>query len=472
MLKKPWLLVPYDELIIPVDEVTIVAVRGTATGEWKVTAEPTDAVQLDFDPRQRMLRLRGCKVADGSLSIRCGDAMLKVPMRIRLRAARLKRTPVALLSGAQVPADFVREAAENALLNAIERQPRSYVRYELSGISAMDAMSDGLVTARILATGDDYLPLDLETSVRIARVDLPRELATKLVFSNDPEKVSGEHVLSYGMLPSVKDPVRLVYHHTNAGKQSIWLRLELFNATDQLVHIVTRFAYSGPTRDEIHAGHTAVASFLQRWYNRASFLLTIPPRSVYIAAEHPLPPDGVVSGIWELTPTNSVQGAIGYQLRTVAQTAQGRIQPLNMALPVTLNVRWKIFDEPIRHTKAIHEVVGKWAFIHIGREPLRVGSGRHQLRGNYGVIYHAIIEVRNNRKRSSWSELVFTPNGGIARAAVLVDGELIQAPPLAPPREAVLKRWRIPAHSVQQHEIWTMPAPGSNYPVSIIIRSP
>ncbi len=467
LLKRPYLAVPLDEVIIGIGETNVVTVLGTACGKWKVSVTPYEIASASFNASTKMLHLTALKAGDGSVVITCDEiAKLTLPVRIRERAARLHRTPIAIVTET-APMEFVREAAINAVLNSVERKPGAQLRFELLSRSAPDTADEAL-TAQLKAHGAQYLPVDVDVEIPILRTPPLKEEAAALLVSNDPERIYTEQVLSASMVPNVGKPFRLLYHHVNASNSTLWLRLELFNASDEEAQVMVRFARAGPVADEIHSGYAAVNSFLRSWFYGAAFALQLPRRSIYVLSEVAMPRGTTATGLWEITPINS--GAIGYQLRAVREKAQWTIIPLTTSPTGDAPVKVKQFANPMKLITAKHIIGGNWTFLHIGREPIR-GLDTDHLHGNYGVIYRIVAEVENRRDAPSTYELVFMPNAGVARCVAIVDGELLSAPTMQPSQEFVLKRWQILPARTHRHEIYTMPLPASYYPVSLILRS-
>ncbi|MCX7777797.1 MAG: hypothetical protein N2381_07060, partial [Armatimonadetes bacterium] len=423
LLRRPYLAVPIDEVTIGVGETKIIAILGTADGQWRVSVAPHDVASVSFDATTKMLRLSAFKAADGNAIVSCGNAKLTLPIRIRARAARLLRSPIAIATDT-APVEFTREAAINAILNSVERMPGAQLRFELLGKPSND-FPDEVLIARLKAYGAEYLPLDANAAIRILRIPPMRESAAALLVSNEPERIHTEQVLSAGMLPNTGKPIRLLYHHVNASGETLWLRLELFNTSENEAQIMAQFAHAGPITDEIHSGYTAVSMFLRRWFDGAAFVLELPPRSIYVLSESAMPAGTTITGLWEITPV--VGGSLGYQIRATRERSQWRIIPLTAPIARDIPIKARQFAEPMKLITARHTVGSDWAFIHIGREPIR-GLDKEHLHGNYGVIYRITVEVENNKDTISTYELAFMPNAGIARCAAIVDGEFVSAP--------------------------------------------
>lgn len=467
LLKRPYIVAPIDEVTMGVGETFAVAILGTAEGKWKVSVIPHDVASVSFDASARMIRLSALKVGDGSIIVTCNETeKLTLPLRIRERAARLLCTPIAVVTET-APVEFIREAAVNAILNAVERKSGAQLSFEFLSKPITDAPDERLV-AQLKAYGSQYLPVDVDVGIPIVRIPPLKEEAAALLVSNDPERIYTEHVLSGGMLPYGGKTLRLLYHHVNASNSTLWLRLELFNASDEKAQVMARFARAGPATDEIQSGFAAVSSFLRSWFYGAAFALELPARSAYVLSEFAMPHGATATGLWEIMPINT--SAVGYQLRAVREKAQWMIAPL--AVPVTWETLPKVrqYANPTKLITAKHVIGGNWTFISIGREPIR-GLETDHLHGNYGVIYRITVEVENQRDVPSVYELVFAPNAGVARCVAIVDGEFLTAPILRPPQEFVLKRWQILPSRTHRHEIYTMPLPASYYPVSLILRS-
>lgn len=463
LLKRPYLIAPVDKVLIGVGEACVIALSGTATGEWKFSVTPRGCADVSFDVATKTLRISALKPADGKVSVSCGEASLSFALKIMERAMKLLRKPIAIVYG-EAPKEFITEAGINALLNSIELRPRAEFTHELF-FASRDA--DERLFARLRARGASYLPFEADVEIQTLRIPLTMELARFLSVSNDPERIYTEQVLKAGTLTSSFKPMRLLYHHVNVSGRKLWLRLELFNASETPARLVVRFARGGPTSDEIHAGYSAVNSFLRSWFDGTAFVIEIPPRNIYVAEELAVPNGCTVTGLWEIAPIYGE--GLGYQLRAVAEPSSWRLLPLaTRAIPAVPKVSH--FAEPMKRVTAKHIVGGDWTFVHIGREPIKGLEGEH-LHGNYGVIYHITVSVENKSEFERPCELVFSPNAGVARFVGVVNRTLLSSPTLRENQEHVLCRWYVPPLSLKQIEIYTMPIPASYYPVSLIIRS-
>ncbi|MFA4015343.1 MAG: hypothetical protein RUDDFDWM_000423 [Candidatus Fervidibacterota bacterium] len=463
LLKRPYLVAPVEKVLIGVNEAYVIALSGTATGEWKFSVTPRECAHISFDAATKTLRISALKPADGRVSISCGEASLSLTLKIMERAMRLLRKPIAMVYGA-APKEFITEAAINALLNSIELQPKAELAYELF-FTSRD--TDERLFTRLKARGASYLPFDAEVEIQTLRIPLAMEFAKYLSVSNDPERIHTEQVLKAGVLTSSFKPMRLLYHHVNVSGRKLWLRLELFNSSEAPAKIVLRFARGGPTSDEIHAGYSAVNSFLRSWFNGTAFIIEVLPKTIYVADELAVPNGNTVTGIWEIAPIYGE--GLGYQLRAVAEPSPWRLLPL-VARTITAPPRVSHFAEPMKRVIAKHIIGGNWTFVHIGREPIKGLEGEH-LHGNYGVIYHITVSVENKSEFERPCELVFSPNAGVARFVGIVNGKLLSSPTMRENQEYVLRKWYVSPLSTEQIDVYTMPIPASYYPVSLIIRS-
>jgi hypothetical protein len=60
---------------------------------------------------------------------------------------------------------------------------------------------------------------------------------------------------------------------------------------------------------------------------------------------------------------------------------------------------------------------------------------------------------------------------GWTRGVFVIDGKIVEAPQIAPPAEAVLWSVKLAPQEHRQVKIQGIPVGGSNYPVSLVVRS-
>jgi hypothetical protein len=131
----------------------------------------------------------------------------------------------------------------------------------------------------------------------------------------------------------------------------------------------------------------------------------------------------------------------------------------------------EVYPQPQKRIQASYTVGARWTFVNVGRKPLAGRDEERQLAGNYGVFYDISLELANPTDRERTVQLLLSPAAGDARGVFVIDGRIVEAPPVAPPAEVVLARVRIKPAERRVLSIRTMPVGGSAYPVSLVVRS-
>ncbi len=123
----------------------------------------------------------------------------------------------------------------------------------------------------------------------------------------------------------------------------------------------------------------------------------------------------------------------------------------------------------VRNAELVHEIGGAWGFFHIGKHT--PDADKVQLAGNYGTMYDIVARVENRSPQQARFEIAVTASGGAARGVYLIDGQLVVTGPMRPLREKVLFRGQVAASATKSIAIRTIPQSGSNYPVTLVLRS-
>jgi hypothetical protein len=117
-----------------------------------------------------------------------------------------------------------------------------------------------------------------------------------------------------------------------------------------------------------------------------------------------------------------------------------------------------------------HTVGGPWTFYHIGKE-FSVNLQGQKLFGDYGVNYTIRANFKNPTAKPGRCEIWLRASGGVARATLLIDGQLCETGLLRGENEQALFKLDLPPGGQRIVTLVTMPESGSNYPVTLTLRS-
>ena len=110
-----------------------------------------------------------------------------------------------------------------------------------------------------------------------------------------------------------------------------------------------------------------------------------------------------------------------------------------------------------------------WQFATIGKN---MEFKEHPaLRGDYGVVYKAEVTFENPDRRKARLEVALRAGGGVARGAVVVNGEIVETGLLSMGMEHILFDERGSTAPRTRVQVRLIPQAGSNYPVSLVVRS-
>jgi hypothetical protein len=130
-----------------------------------------------------------------------------------------------------------------------------------------------------------------------------------------------------------------------------------------------------------------------------------------------------------------------------------------------------VYPSPQKDERYDYTVGGHWTFVQIGQKAITGRRPNRKLFGNYGVLYNITVEMKNPTPAERVVRVMFQPGANWARGAFRIEGKLIEAPQLAPPQEAELWSARLGPGQTRSLSIQGIPAGGSAYPVSLVVRS-
>jgi hypothetical protein len=381
-------------------------------------------------------------------------------------------TPLAVrVTGTPVLPDTLRLAIATAARLASVAPP--FARIEVHGtrppLAPLAAPADATLEATLAISLPGAPPARRVVPVAVTPVVLPWSDAQALFVSNSPETLPFGKVLYAGSLARAQT-VRLLYHHQN-GSQSrrMTIRVDLSNPTRSPVTLWVTAGSGGPSPGELAAGHEAAKSFLEQYWDRSGFVLTLPPTTTVPLLVHDLPPRDIASGVVQ---ASLLEGA-HLNVEVVAR-AEGEPEPppLSFAPDADLEHQRGAFPRPQVTRSLSYTVGGPGAEMVLGADAdlLPEARSRTPLQGNYGVTYWFAVEIANPTLLPAAVALVMHADGGPARGTFLVDGQVVDGPPVLPRAPRILTTVHVPPLARQLVRIGTMPESGSNYPVRLTLE--
>ncbi|MCS6829151.1 MAG: hypothetical protein NZ749_00755 [bacterium] len=491
-LAIPPLSLSTSELLVPLGESRTVRVNGWVEGTAVVvpTGAPDDGVT---DPAVigdgRTVRITARAVGRERVLVSVGELSVPLLVTVRKYAGEVRAVEPVVVTGIDLPASFVRQAVESAVVRSAQLEPGAQIRIvspiRLSSVPGVG--QSAAANAQVRASGSGYITREQEVKLTVVNRAIAFSEPVLLMVSNDPERVQKAQTLFTGELSEAQG-ARLLYHHMNGMVQDGLLQIELLNPADtpRVAHITG--AASSPFRDTVRVGYVAGELFLRALINNLGHTITIPPQSKAVLLAQRIRPLDTASGVLQvrLVPAEGVQPSAPCILKVAMQVYQN--QPLQLLgttmvwgfmppRPLTPQERQQVADtDHIYPTSykvltATYVVGQRWQFIRIGEQAVRNHKEQRNLAGNYGVIYEVRIELVNPTDSIRDVELAFEPSGGEAGGVFAIGGEVHGVQRALPPREFSIARIRLQPGQKRTVTIRTMPLAGSNYPATLMVRS-
>lgn len=464
--RKPTLAAADNNVTVPLEETRVVELRGTAEGPISVRTEG-DAALAQPIAGKAAIEVRG--VTQGSTVVRVerGGVETGFTVWVKKYAGQVVRTPEAAVTGSFAPASLVRKVAIPQALEGIEREPGTTVKIvgNAEGVRALGRGESTEVVFPITIEGEGLLTNRTEARVKVNNIVLPAQEVGTLLYSNDPESVR-EYGTLYEGLVDHRAPVRLLYHHQNRMGRPFAFQVHLTNPGSAPVDVQVIEADAGPYIDPLQVGHRAVHRYLSLVSSDTGYVMRVPARSsrqIYLSR---LPHLETVSGIYNFRVVSG--GSLVAQVRA---TPESSTPELRDDLVEVASEEPHTYPDPTKEITSQYVVGERWAFIQMGKSPITGRTANRKLLGNYGVLYSIDVEISNPTDEEKTVRIMMTPDSGTARGAFLIDGKLVESPQLDPPLEAVLWSAKLAPKQQRKVTIQGMPAGGSNYPVSLVVRS-
>jgi hypothetical protein len=264
-----------------------------------------------------------------------------------------------------------------------------------------------------------------------------------------------------------------VIYHKNSSEKLLSLDIFLNNRefTTGKVHVLN--GVGGSSSDGLFAGHVAVKSFFSAWSSKQGCYVDLEPNFSKNIFSQWIKPQEIVSAVYEIR--NQSAQLVNIQLVAQNENDRGIAKYFSVNKEKNKNRIGGIFVAPQKELFQKIDLNNKIVSFRIGDEPFIVDNktGR-QLRGNYGLIYKYNLQLTNHSENDKIIELYIVPNGGVARASFLVDGQVKDSELAIPSRKSSIVKFAeitVPAKYIKQTVLTTMPQPGSNYPVTLLLTA-
>ncbi len=444
---------------VPLGEGRFVRLAGPGQAKLVAVVEPRGVASVrNFGPK---LWVAGNNPGDAKLRLATADGKVTVPIRVRPWAAAVPGTITVPVTAQLKPGEWA-DMAKAAVACSVVGRPGAEVHTDLSAVAWPS------FTARVTAQAPNCFPIAALTEVeaKVAVQDIAEP--SQVWVSNYPERVKKARTLLRDEIDAAPRAVRLLWHHVNTSPEPLWIGVRICNYGAERAKFAWTGTAAGPGDDEVYIGHIAAAGYLDLFRRKAAMILELAPASSVEVDAIRTPPGLIASGVASLALLQG--GQVVVEVVAHSDPPPGSAQALDPGARLPERQTHLDFPGVVEQT-AEYKVGGPWTFVHLGRTPGANEHGR-QLLGNYGVLYWLRFVLNNPTAAATDVELDVEGGAGAARACFLLDGKLVETPLLNPSRDFVAYKWHVEAGKSREVIITTMPQSGSNYPVTLILRTP
>jgi hypothetical protein len=493
-LTEPPIHPSQSSIVVPTGEDRSIRIGGAARpSDINVQISDAETVSASFNASTRLLTIKGNQPGRVSLVLQStidGPASAQVTVDVMNYAAHIAPSASVAVTGSPAPPEIVQRAFYTGLARAVNAQPGATVHLQRRPEFKWPIYEGHSTsyTIPIRVDGPHMLPVQAKTVVTLTNKEIPARRAATLLYSNDPEQVTGGQTLfSSRIYPDM--PARLDYHHQNISNKALGFHVDLENQASHPVSVLVYAGVSLPGIDTIQVGRRAGAEFMHAVSDGTGLVLTIPPYSALPIVTQRLPSLNTVSGLMELhlvsgdAPVNVMvytdENDPPDPITELASAVLGKSwyvappSPLEHHAKPEEDSAASVFRWPHIEQDAEYDIGGQWTYLRLGnKDQLKDATGTNGLDGNYGADYNFTLTVKNPGTLPRPVGLYFAPEAGTAAGCFRVDGgPIVEFDPTSPPEEPLIQRYNLGAGESKIVHIWTIPLNGSYYPASIVVHA-
>jgi hypothetical protein len=302
------------------------------------------------------------------------------------------------------------------------------------------------------------------TNVTLTNVVTPPTKPSVLFFSDDPEYVQSDGLISRGQV-DVGQVARLYYYHADVGVPHD-LDVVLTATSPARMQIIG--AGAGPDLDVMSVGHTVSRDFLLFRARNEGEVVDVVPGTPFILRHNLMLHGELLAGAADV----HVLSGGPVTISVVSAPAGGRPEAY-------LNGPRLGFDGHNRHGTfdldgygalvGSYTVGGPDAFVKYGAthptpHNLEPGDPGHDY-GDYGIVHRITFDLQNPTDATQNVYLYEKPLGGPVRSSFLVDGQLKEVGCARLAQPYWFMTYQLPAHSKSASTTLTLTDGGSFYPI-------
>ncbi len=426
--------------------------------------------------RSGSLVVEGLALGEAAITIQCAGHEVSVPVSVRKYAASVSGTAKASVTGYNPPASLLVRAVRDVIRSAVTVEPGAVVK-KIDIPTSFNVPAPGRssqVTVTVEADGPACIPAKLPAQVEIENRPVKKVESANIWFSNEPETVRRFQVLFTGKLSPAEESTRLLYHHYNDMPQTMGFVIDVINPSDQPAELHVIEGVAEPMADVVIVGYVAGRDFLKSHEANVGRIITLPPGTRRALVSQSVPHPKTASGIMEF---RQISGE-PLIMRLIAKPEEQRLAedipdvdlPLAGFDPERITLSDGVFPRPMKSVEATYTVGKQWAFIRMGKNPIKHDTLDKTLYG-FGITYDANITLENPTEQEQVVEVLFEATAGPAAGVFLLDGKYVEVKRLGPPEERKIGEFKLRPGQTRKTTIRTIPLSGSAYPATIIIRA-
>ena len=462
-----------NRVVLSIEGEKLINTSGLAEGDLVVN-DPQGIVGITIYDDGSVL-LHAQRLGKTQVTISRGKGVQTVWVHVKDWAGRIPKQLEVEVTGSPALELHVQQAVLLAVATNTFVNPGCYVEFDEKGFQPRPVQSGATMRFAVpmtIAASEDYFPVRGTAYVDVHNIPVEWQEQNLLMVSNRPERVDQDGVLlNYTFTKN--EATRLMYSHLNDSQKTRNLWVNLSNPNSTPVKLLIDWTFAGPGKSEIHVGQTSAKRYLQSVAAKSGCIVTINPGMVMELASHAVHNKMLVTGFAVM---QILEGeSINVEVRNVLAPSSNDARPLpDIGAPFN---PFKIhphgvFAQPYFEMEAEYTYGKDPVVIRYGESPWLIDfeTGLPNT-GNFGVLYKALIELKNPDSRVRQVGLYFKPLNGPGGANFLIDGRIFQAPFRKVQDECLVTRIELSPRSNHLIEVITLPEASSCYPAQFEIRA-
>lgn len=472
LLMMPPIILVTNEVTVPLGETRKIEVKGAAYGPITTKSVVPEIASATPGADGRYITVLGQNLGQTSIEVYSEGEKAVLFVGVKKYAGNVGMAQQAQVTGDPCPASTMCYAVKQSINRALFLEPGA--RAEIGEVSCPEgALGKGrtrVLYADVKITGADYIPFRTRTAVEVRNVNIPREELYQLFYSNAPERLEKYQTLFAGKLEQSKS-TRLLYHHQNDIGKRARLMVELINTGISPAGVRIYRGVSKPMVDTVLVGYIAALNFLKDDTLDVSVIESIPGESRLVLVSDVLDQLDTASGIIQVSQLEGQNVYVRVSAippdQDVARVGEVSLMPSQLAMSLSDH----IYPQPMKSLEAEYIVGQRWAFISVGKHAITDAAAQKKLYGNYGVTYDINVRVNNPTGQTKKIFVEFEPGAGLASGVFIINGQFVPIKYAKPPGEVKLTTYELKPGETRNMRIRTVPTAGSNYPITLIVRS-